>query len=528
LNRPILIIAIGYIIGILWGLYLEISIVFLYLFFLTIFILSKFKKLHHLKIFIKNNVLILIIISSMISNIIINRQNWKYENLYKGITNIELKVQVVGNKKETQYYKKYKVKVLTEKYKNTYLYIMTKNDINYGDILKIKGEYSEPQGVRNYKGFDYKEYLKENKIYGTVKTSKVEKIGEKKDIFFMFNKLYLVIKERIEKTYTEDTVPLVLGLMLGDISEIDEKTRDDFEQSSISHVLAVSGQNVLYIIFIVEVILQNILGQKLSKIAEIVTLIIYMYITGLSVSVVRACIMGIIMCLSFLVYRKNDTLNNIAISCMIILINNPFSLFSASFQFTYAGTIGVIYFEPIVEDYILNFNKSDKYLKIGTKLSFMNFNIITPNMFEIIIYYSFVVLLFCSYKIKEMKDTNFVNKKIKVYFNSIKSKIFSYKRKILICIILIIFIISIIKIIPSDLKIYFVDVGQGDCCFIITPNHKTILIDGGGQENYDIGENTLVPYILDRRTTKIDYCIISHFDSDHVLRDFNSYGRINS
>ena len=58
------------------------------------------------------------------------------------------------------------------------------------------------------------------------------------------------------------------------------------------------------------------------------------------------------------------------------------------------------------------------------------------------------------------------------------------------------------------MNIHFVDVGQGDCTFIETPQGKTILIDGG--------ENSILSYILDRGYTKIDYIIISHFDSDHV------------
>ena len=70
----------------------------------------------------------------------------------------------------------------------------------------------------------------------------------------------------------------------------------------------------------------------------------------------------------------------------------------------------------------------------------------------------------------------------------------------------------------NKLKIYFVDVGQGDCTFVVTPQNKTILIDGGGSEfgDFDVGKNTLLPYILDRGYNKIDYIFISHFDSDHV------------
>ena len=61
-----------------------------------------------------------------------------------------------------------------------------------------------------------------------------------------------------------------------------------------------------------------------------------------------------------------------------------------------------------------------------------------------------------------------------------------------------------------------IDVGQGDSTLIVTPNDKKILIDGGGSSTYDVGKNTLIPYLLDRKIKEIDYVIISHFDQDHV------------
>ena len=69
------------------------------------------------------------------------------------------------------------------------------------------------------------------------------------------------------------------------------------------------------------------------------------------------------------------------------------------------------------------------------------------------------------------------------------------------------------------MRIYFIDVGQGDSSLICTPTGKNILIDGGGSrtpEKYDVGEKVLLPYLLDRRIKKLDYIIVSHFDADHA------------
>ena len=55
---------------------------------------------------------------------------------------------------------------------------------------------------------------------------------------------------------------------------------------------------------------------------------------------------------------------------------------------------------------------------------------------------------------------------------------------------------------------------SGDSTLIITPKGKTVLIDGGEGE-----QNILVPYLLARKIKKIDYVMVSHFDSDHSGRN---------
>ena len=110
---------------------------------------------------------------------------------------------------------------------------------------------------------------------------------------------------------------------------------------------------------------------------------------------------------------------------------------------------------------------------------------------------------------------------IYVIYNLDKVKVIIKGNKQIIClftIVIIVFVSIGVNIIQKPLKIYFVDVGQGDCTLIQTPTNKNILIDGGGSEfgNFDVGESILLPYLLDRRVTTIDYMLISHADSDHI------------
>ena len=123
-----------------------------------------------------------------------------------------------------------------------------------------------------------------------------------------------------------------------------------------------------------------------------------------------------------------------------------------------------------------------------------------------------------TYKIYHERDLSITKIRFRNLIALYKYKFKQYKNKISTILIILVLIFSIFYFVPKDLKIYFVDVGQGDCTFIVTPKNKTILIDGGGStgSDFDVGESTLLPYILDRGYKKIDLMFISHFDQDHV------------
>ena len=89
--------------------------------------------------------------------------------------------------------------------------------------------------------------------------------------------------------------------------------------------------------------------KKRGYIFIIFSLNVFIFITNFSVSVVRACVMSIIFIISKLFYRKLDIKNTIAISLLIILIHNPYSINSVSMQLSYLGTIGVIFIAPTIE-----------------------------------------------------------------------------------------------------------------------------------------------------------------------------------
>ena len=287
MKRPLLVVTIGYVIGIVWGLYCSCSIAFLYVIFILFYILSKNsfnpqkklklfsikRYLRYIKIFLKFNVIAVLIITSMISNIIIQKQNNRYNYLYKEIENVNLTGIIISNAKKKENTNIYKIKVEkinnNLKFKNTYLLLQLKNNltVEYGDKVKIKGKFEEPSIQRNYEGFNYKEFLKTQKIFGTVKVAQINVINKNCNniILMTSNNLFLKIKNNIENAMPENISIIVLGIMLGDTANMEEDIKQNFRDSGMAHILAVSGLHVTYIVLGITTILNSIFRKKKIK-----------------------------------------------------------------------------------------------------------------------------------------------------------------------------------------------------------------------------------------------------------------------
>ena len=160
--------------------------------------------------------------------------------------------------------------------------------------------------------------------------------------------------------------------------------------------------------------------------------------------------------------------------------------------------------------------------KIISKIPYSNLTVVTPNIFLII----FIYIIFLSFNFiyslyNSKKNHKRYEKEIIKKINVLKENRKTVFRITTILIVTVILVTNIHIPIKKELKIYFIDVGQGDSCLIVTPNNKKILIDGGEGQNI-----ILTSYLLDRRIKKLDYIIISHFDSDHVRRYLKCNGRI--
>ena len=568
MKRPLLIAAIAYINGILIGVYLSKSIPLFVILSIIVSLITSFKKNTY------RNAICMYLIVMCISSIYVYNKNLNYESKYKKYDNKNISIEgtIISDIEEKEYNYTFTIRT-----KDDYFLVNLKKNkeeisLEYGDKLQISGEYQEPNKARNYKGFDYKNYLKINKIYGIIRVDLYTNIIIKhqknlSNFKLLIHKIREKLKQNIQELLTKETYALGIGILIGDNSRINEKIVEDFKNSNLSHMLAVSGAHINYVVLTVSILFtKKRAGIKAQRVVTIMMMLFFMELTQMTSSVVRAGISCIIYMLASLLYRKADVINAMAISTLLILLNNPFKLFDIGFQLSYAGTLGIILFCKLINIPIKN--KLLKYLKDSIiisisanifiipimmyrfntiSLTFILSNLLAGPLLGISIILEIIVLLisFMSINIAAIPAkvlnilliliinianwfSNIEISKIYVITPKIISIVAYYlicaaiilkqkNRKIIVIIMLTVLIINLFPT-PKKLRINFIDVGQGDSTLIRTETNKVILIDSGGStasSSFDVGNKVLLPYLLDRRIKKIDFIIVSHFDADH-------------
>lgn len=347
-------------------------------------VLDKTKVYKYIKVLTKKQVIFTVVIISVISNTYVIYLNHKYNDFYNSISdNITVVGTIISEAEESEYNYKYTIKCDNKKF---LLYVKKEegNLLQYGDKIKLTGEFSIPDTSRNYKGFNYREYLKTKKIYGSIFTSleNIEVLGRNEgNIVYSFaNSIRNNITKKAESILPKETSGLLVGILLGEKSDISEELIESFKTSSLSHILAVSGAHTSYIILGITYLLnRSKLSKKKTNISVIIILIIFMTITGFTPSVVRACIMGILLLGSKIFHRKQDIWTAISLSLLIILVENPFSINDIGLQLSYVGTIGIILFNKNIEE-ILSKTKINQKIVTGLSVTFSAQILLIPIM----------------------------------------------------------------------------------------------------------------------------------------------------
>ncbi len=224
-----------------------------------------------------------------------------------------------------------------------------------GNKLWIKGIYQRGREKKNPGEYDYDLYLKTQNISGLfyiIEAYEVKILDLNSDLFkTIVLKIRKTIDWQIRSLHNEQTAGLLRGLLLADRSGIDYKAKEEFVNSGVIHILAVSGLHVgfIVIIFITAFGRFNVL---LRSILTTIGLIAFMIITEMPPSVFRAVTMAVVIILSYLLNRSTNIFNSLAIAAFIVLAVNPEDLFSPGFQLSFSAVLSIAVIYPIIQKLI--------------------------------------------------------------------------------------------------------------------------------------------------------------------------------
>lgn len=164
-------------------------------------------------------------------------------------------------------------------------------------------------------------------------------------------KIKQAYKTAVQSYLPNELGAVALGMTIGDRTGMSTYLRNCFNYSGTAHLLVVSGLHLTLWTLIISNFIPVLRKRKLLNMAVTSAFILlYLALTGFSVSVVRAGVMLFVLKLAKLLNRDSDSLNALGFAISILLIQNPFSVNSVSLLLSMGSTLGLILFAGKVND----------------------------------------------------------------------------------------------------------------------------------------------------------------------------------
>jgi competence protein ComEC len=144
---------------------------------------------------------------------------------------------------------------------------------------------------------------------------------------------------------------LLRGMVLGGDAGLAEPTTDDFRAAGLSHILAVSGQNVLLIVILLRAILTALdLGRRWRLLLPAAAIVLYAALCGAQASVVRASAMGLAALAALAASRPASRVHALLLGAIVVLAFDPRATADAGAQLSFAAVVGIMAFTGPLAD----------------------------------------------------------------------------------------------------------------------------------------------------------------------------------
>ena len=427
--------------------------------------------------------------------------------------------------------------------------------------LELEGKLSEPEGQRNFGGFDYHAYLKTQGIYQIINIKRIQSLQKVSswDIGENLSSLRRRAVVWIKTHFPDPMSNYMTGLLLGHLDTDFEEMNELYSSLGIIHLFALSGMQVgFFMDGFKKLLLRSGLTQEKLKWLTYPLSIIYAGLTGFSASVIRSLLQKL------LAQHGVKGLDNFALTVLVLFIVMP------NFFLTAGGVLSCAY------AFILTMtSKEGEGLKAIARESlvislgilpilsfyfaeFQPWSILLTFVFSFLFDFVFLPLLSILFALSFLYPViqlNFIFEWLEGmirFVSQVASRPFVFGQPNAWLLILLLISLALVYDLRKNIKrlavlsilitgLFFLtkhplenemtmlDVGQGESIFLRDVTGKTILIDVGGkaESNKKIekwqekattsnAHRTLIPYLKSRGVAKIDQLILTNTDKEHI------------
>ena len=218
-------------------------------------------------------------------------------------------------------------------------------DFKYGDRLEIIGELIAPPAGS---GGSWRDYLEHRGIYTYSQFGRVKFLegGHGNPLLALLYGLRERGARVIDQIFPSPENALLRGILLGDESQISPLAREAYSITGTSHIIAISGFNMAVLAGIVAHVFTRRLGAQKGSLLTIIVLLLYTILVGAEASVMRAAFMGAFTVIGSSIARRGNSLNNLGISVLLMMLINPHLPWDVGFQLSAMATLGLALLMP--------------------------------------------------------------------------------------------------------------------------------------------------------------------------------------
>ena len=141
---------------------------------------------------------------------------------------------------------------------------------------------------------------------------------------------------------------VVAAMVLGDKSALTKELRDVYAVTGASHVLALSGLHLGIIYTLLSLLIVGRRWQMISQVLIVLCIWAFVFLVGMSTSVIRSATMFTVYALLSLGHRDKMTVNTLAFTAIVMLMFHPLSLYDVGFQMSFMAVFAILVLMPLM------------------------------------------------------------------------------------------------------------------------------------------------------------------------------------